>query len=448
MSQAPPGNVERASSPAGGGPAEPRSASPLNALSLRAIPLYSTFFLWGFGTGAQQLARPLFARSFGVDVFLVTLVAAANSAAHLVTAPTTGFLTDRFGRKPLVIVGNALRGVTTLLQYFATSYWQFFLLEFIGAVGVSAWATGASIVMADITERENRGRAVAVRGLASRLGTMTGPFLGGVLATAFGLRSLFLFNAITKIPIHLITWHLVRETRPEAARTSRGVEDLAVYRQPSGALLAPLRMRRGDLPDLSLLLRPAVLVLALATLCMSMTGAQGILGTLFPVYAQEKAGLNTADIGIMISLAWVAGFLVSYPNGVVIDRWGRKKAFIPGLLVLAVAAYLLGRVTDHQGVLMMMLVYGLGEGMTHGSSEVYAMDLAPAQGRGAFLGIWATLRNIGGLVAPLFIGATAQFFDISTAFALVGVLLVLSGLLMALFGQETRRAESPVIGGH
>lgn len=396
--------------------------SRLNALSLRALPLYSTFFLWGFGTGAQQLARPLFARSFGVDVFLVTLVAASNSAAHLVTAPTTGFMTDRFGRKPLVIGGNLLRGVTTLLQYFATGYWQFFVLEFVGAIGVSAWATGASIVMSDITERENRGRATAVRGISSRLGMVTGPFLGGLLANAFGLRSLFLFNAITKIPIHLITWLLVRETHPDTPQQRRTAT--------------------RERTDLSLFLKPAVLVLALATLCMSMTGAQGILGTLFPVHAQENAGLSTAEVGTMISLAWVAGFLISYPNGVVIDRWGRKKAFIPGLLVLALAAYLLGQVTDHQGVLVMMLLYGVGEGMTLGSSEVYAMDLAPDRGRGTFLGIWSTLRNVGGLLAPLIIGAAAHFFDMSTAFALVGGLLVFSGILMAVFGQETRGAPA------
>lgn len=418
----------------------PEEQPRLNALSLRALPLYSTFFLWGFGTGAQQLARPLFARSFGVDVFLVTLVAASNSAAHLVTAPTTGFLTDRFGRKPLVIGGNLLRGVTTLLQYFATGYWHFFILEFIGAIGVSAWATGASIVMSDITERENRGRATAVRGLASRFGTMTGPFLGGLLASAFGLRSLFLFNAVTKIPIHLITWLLVRETRPESERATVPPQDLTVFRTGSGALAGPpLRLGRPDLPDLSLFLRPAVLVLALATLCMSMMGSQGLMGTLFPVHAQENAGLSTAEVGTMISLAWVAGFLISYPNGIVIDRWGRKKAFIPGLIVLAIAAYLLGQATDQQSVLVMMLLFGLGEGMTLGSSEVYAMDLAPDRGRGTFLGIWSTLRNVGGLIAPLIIGAAAQFLDMAAAFALVGGLLVFSGMLMAVFGQETRR---------
>ena len=88
----------------------------------RSLPLYGVFFLWGFGTGAQQLARPLFAASFGVSVFLVSLIQASNSLAWLVAAPTTGYLTDRFGRKPLTIAGNMLRGVTMVFQYYATNY--------------------------------------------------------------------------------------------------------------------------------------------------------------------------------------------------------------------------------------------------------------------------------------------------------------------------------------
>jgi hypothetical protein len=81
-------------------------------------PIISIFFLWGLGTGAQQLARPLFAFSFGVPIFLVTLIESSNALARIISAPTTGFLTDRFGRKPLVIAGVTLRGATTFIEFF------------------------------------------------------------------------------------------------------------------------------------------------------------------------------------------------------------------------------------------------------------------------------------------------------------------------------------------
>ena len=70
-------------------------------LSLRTIPVYSIFALWSLGTGAQQMARPLFAASFGVPAFLVTVIAATNSLAWMITAPATtdAFADDRIGNE-------------------------------------------------------------------------------------------------------------------------------------------------------------------------------------------------------------------------------------------------------------------------------------------------------------------------------------------------------------
>lgn len=392
----------------------------IDALSLRAIPIYSIFGLWSFGTAAQQLARPLFAAAFGVPVFLVTLIAASNSLAWLVTAPITGFLTDRWGRKPLVVVGNLLRAFTTLGQFFAGNYWQFFALEFIGGIGVSMWATGASIIMADITGEGNRGRADAIRGFSGRLGMIAGPFVAGLLATAFPLRSVFLFNAITKIPIHFITVYLIKETRPDIAARTAG----------KGSTLFE---RFG----LSMFQSVGILALGVATFSVTLMSFTGVFGVLFPLQAQEAAGMSTQDIGSVMSLTGLIGLAISFPNGFIMDRYGRKKALIPGLLLLALAAYLITQINDYQSVLIMMAVYGLGQQLGMSSSEVLAMDLAPVGRRGAFLGIWQTIRNLGGLLGPLLVGVVAEVFGFSSAFLAIGVLLVLSAVLFIALGPET-----------
>jgi MFS family permease len=72
--------------------------------------------VWGVGTGFQQFGRPLFVASLGVQVFLVTMIGAMNSTASLFAAPLTGFLTDRFGRRPIMMIGNCLRGIASGLQ--------------------------------------------------------------------------------------------------------------------------------------------------------------------------------------------------------------------------------------------------------------------------------------------------------------------------------------------
>src|SRR6266571_4738210 len=100
----------------------------LNLVSARGLPVYSTFFLWSFGTGANQLARPLFAASFGVPLALVALVTSSNSLSHLLAGPVTGYAMDRWGRKPLLIVGLVLRRATLILEFYATSYPQYLAL--------------------------------------------------------------------------------------------------------------------------------------------------------------------------------------------------------------------------------------------------------------------------------------------------------------------------------
>ena len=399
---------------------QPQQGSAFSALSWQALPLFGTFFLWGLGTGAQQLARPLFAASFGVPIFLITLITASNAMAHLISAPVTGILTDRWGRKPLVIFGNLLRGVTTLLQFFSRSYYQFFILEFIGGIGVSMWTTGSSIIMADVTRPENRGRAMAVRGTAMRMGSIIGPSVGGLISVVSSLRVIFLFNAVTKVAIHLLLVLMVRETRPESTRRRAT--------QGGGG---------GTRLDVSMFLRRPVLVVALVTFGMAAMGQQGAFGALFPVHAQDNAGLSAGDVGSMMSLAATVGLIVALPNGFLMDRFGRKRFLVPGMLVLAVAAYLLSQITTLQAVIVTVMVFGWGQGMSMGGSEVIAIDLAPEDRRGAFLGIWTLFRNVGGILGPLLVGFVAEFYGFETAFISIGLFLAFCALMMAAFGPET-----------
>lgn len=369
--------------------------------------------------GAMHLARPLFAASFGVPVFLVTFVFASNALARLISGPVTGFLADRWGRKPLLLAGVALRTITALGEYFATSYVEFLLWEFIGGFGVSTWNTGSQVLIADVTEVENRGRAVAVRSMSVRLGNIAGPFIGALLTTAFSIRSIFLFNVVTKLAVLVITLFLIKETRPEAAQRTKGES-----RRPVEKLGASIFLTRG------------FLVISFATFALGMM-TQGVFSALFPLYVQEVVNFDAADIGYMITLASIVIFLVSYPNGMLVDRYGRRKTLVPGLLVLGLSGYLLAQSMDPRGIYLMVAIYGVGSGMTTGTSQVYAMDLAPESRRGAFLGIWSAFNHFSSVLAPLVLGLLAGSMGMPKTFMIASGLLAVSAALTWMFGPET-----------
>ncbi len=84
----------------------------------------------------------------------------------------------------------------------------------------------------------------------------------------------------------------------------------------------------------------------------------------------------------------------------------------------------------------MVVVYGIGSGMTTGTSQVYAMDLAPERRRGAFLGMWSVF-NLSSVVAPLPLAVLAETVRLSTAFVVVSVILAISVIFTWMFGPET-----------
>jgi DHA1 family multidrug resistance protein-like MFS transporter len=395
-----------------------------NILSRRGLPIYGTFFLWSFGTGANQLARPLFAASFGVPLALVALVTASNSFSHLLAGPLTGYAMDRWGRKPLLILGLILRGGSLILEFFATSYPQYLALEFLGGVGVAIWGTGASVLIADLSVRENRGRALAVRGMATRLGAIVGPIVGAAIAAAFDLRTIFLFNGITKFVILAMVLRLVGETRPDAAgepaRRSHGI---------AFDLLGRMFMNRP------------FLAVAAATFAISMMH-QGVFAAILPVYVTREIGLSPSDVGTLITLAAAISLGVSFPNGYLVDLFGRKSTLVPGLGILAIAAYLLSISSDHASIVLMVAVYGLGEGICMGASQAYAMDLAPEDRRGSFIGVWSLLQNVGGITAPVLLGLVAEQFGFGLAFVGVAAVLLLVAVAMWAFAPDTTARRS------
>ena len=133
-----------------------------------AIPIAVIFFSWGFGTGALWVTRPLFAASFGVSLVYVGLVSSLSAAPRMVSGPITGFLADRWGRRPMIYAGAITQGSVLVLQFFSTSYLQYALLEVVAGLGIAFWTVGSGVLVADVTAVGNRGRSVAFRNTAQR----------------------------------------------------------------------------------------------------------------------------------------------------------------------------------------------------------------------------------------------------------------------------------------
>ena len=388
-------------------------------IGLSHAPIFFSFFTWGFGTGAQNLGRPLFAFAATGNIFLVGILLASNAIPRTFTGPLTGFLSDRYGRKPLVILGPTIRGISNVGQFMIglDDYWLFFALELFGQAGVAMWNTSSNVLLSDVTRTESRARVLAARQMSTRLGFVAGPAVGGVLAAVFGLQSVFLLNGLSKIIIVLVVFFGVKETRPTRVETS-----------PE----KPARRRLSFYPFKD----RTFAVLAIATAAFAMSNA-GIMQTLVPVYAIDMIKVDEAAVGFLISVASTVTFLFAYPNGIIADRYGRKRSLVPGLLLLALASFVLVGWDFYTALLVAVGIKGLGEAMSLGTTQTYAMDLAPDHARGAYIGFWTFSQALGATLGPILMAGLYYLISPGAAFMTMAIILILAAVLLALFGRET-----------
>lgn len=395
-------------------------------LTPTSAPIFFSFFTWGFGTGAQHLARPLFAYALTGNTFLVAVVIGMNAIPRIFTGPITGYLADRVGRKPLAMFGAALRGVSNVGQFMAGDFATFLVLEFVGQIGVSMWNTSSNVLLSDITSTGNRGRALALRQMSTRLGFVAGPALAGLVAATISLPAVFLINGASKVVIVLTVFFMVKETKPQpkAVIAASATDAPAVEAEsPRTVVLRAMRTR-------------SFVALALTIVGFSMTQT-AVLQALLPIYASQELGVGESGVGLLVGLAAFLAFLVAFPNGMLADRFGRKVSMVPGLLLLAAASTLLTVSDTFVLVLLAVSIQGSGEGMTMGTTHTYAMDIAPEEHRGSFLGVVMMFQAVGALLGPMVIGAIYHSVGHAVAFGTLAVWLTAAALAMAFLGRET-----------
>ena len=413
----------------------PQKRAP-GVLSREGLPIVGTFLIWGTGSGAQTLARPLFAYAITDSVFLVTVLISTLALSRMVSGPLTGYLADHWGRKPMAVTGAAIRGTASGLVFFTDSFPAFFALEFIGAIGVSMWQTTSQVIVADMSTPENRGRAVATRNTTLRFGQIVGPLLGGVVAGLWSLQAVFFINAASKFVVMIVTWRMVKETRP-GSETATADQPKKGTPETSGVPASGAIQPEPSVSMWSIMASKPFVALAMTTIAVAMMN-QGVFMTLFPIASKEVAGLDEAQIGTLVAIASAITLLISFPNGVLVDRFGRKRSLVPGLLLAGVAAALLALVVDFRTALQAAAVFGIAQSMTQGANQTYAVDLAPADRRGAFLGMWTSFQSFGAFVGPLAVGVAVEVWGFATAFTIVAVFMALAGLAMGILGPETK----------
>ncbi|MBI5877798.1 MAG: MFS transporter [Chloroflexi bacterium] len=374
--------------------------------SLRAdpliLPVYAPSLLLSFARGLLVPVLPLYARAFENNYELVGIALAAQSLGMLAGDVPSGVVMARLGRRRAMILAVIVIASMGFATAAAQSLWQLVIFGVLGGLGDALWNVSRHAYISEAAAVDRRGRAIAVYGGIMRSGRFVGPAIGGVVAAVFGLRAPFVLCAVLCALTGIFPLLFVSASR-SAAVTRGGIGGHA-------------RHVRGLLTGHAGVWATAGTGQLLAQMVRS---GRDVIVTL---YAADILGLSVDRIGLIASMGSLFDVLMFIPAGIIMDRWGRKWAYVPSIGILALGIALVPFTVDFVTLMIVNIIIGFGNGIGSGTMMTLGADLAPRQSVGEFLGIWNLIGDVGGSAGPLAIGAVAGSLSLVPAiFVIAGV---------------------------
>jgi MFS family permease len=409
-----------------------------------------TTLLVGMTIGVERTVLPPLAhQAFGVTsleltVSFVTAFGAVKALLNLVG----GHWSDRLGRRRLMLVGWLFGIPYPLLIAFAPSWgWVVVANLFLGVNQGLTWSTSVTAKL-DLVGPARRGLAIGIDEAAGYFGTAIAGYAAGLIATSVGLRPAPYWLALGAVVLGgLLALWPVRESLPwarfEAAQQAAAGGGMGSSTTPAAP---PPSLRR-------LLAYVSWRDRSLAAACqagMINKFADALAIGIFPLWLVAHHA-SLATVGLVGGVYTGVWGLLQIPSGQIADRVGRKWLIASGLVAEGVAV---GWFVSGDGLATWI---GAGALMGVATAGLYANlitvvgDVANPRWRGGALGVYRLWRDGGYAIGPLLTAAVGTVFGLAASFWFVAILLVASGLAVALLMREThprRRTHSPVWESH
>ncbi len=395
---------------------------------LPALFIVCVIDVLGFGIVIPLI--PYMAAQFGASPTLNTWILGIYSACQLLAAPLWGRLSDRHGRRPILLTSMLGACSSYVLLAFAHSIAALFLAR--ALAGFMAGNLSAAMAYAsDISAPPDRAKTMGTVGAAIGIGFMLGPAIGGVLAGEQLQAVSFVRPALLSASLSVLAMLLVLFLLPE----SHGAQQRAAH--AAGAVRThPLRLLRA---------LPALRWLTLGTLLV--TFSQSTLESIFAIWAMNRYHVGPRSVGLaLFALAIVAVGMQGGLIRVLAPRFGETRLAIAGILFLAlgIASVALGAALPV--VIIGLMACGLGVGLFGPSSNALASHEAQSQNRGAVMGTYQAGTSLARVIAPFISGPTYMHFGPGAPY-LLAALVTLQALWCMLGVHRAHAADGAASEG-
>lgn len=364
--------------------------------------------LVGFGIVIPFL--PLYAEKFGPSPVMFGLLMASYSAMQFVFAPILGRLSDRHGRRPVLLLSLAGSVAGYLMFAFAGSLAMLFASRIIDGISGGNIAT-AQAVIADITDERDRTKGMGIIGAAFGLGFICGPALAAVLVSVAHW-----LPGVAAATTSLTALVLVATSLPETRRMATG---------------ADVRPQRGRLAGFTRMVGYPLVGACLGTVFLVIFAFSNF-ETTFAQLLRLRFAMSMSSVGWMFVYAGVLGALVQ--GGLVgrlAPRFGEKRLIAVGGMVAAAASAGLPFAGSSERLLLVLAVLAVGHGLLAPSLSALTSRLVPSHEVGGVMGASQSVSSLARIFGPFWAewvygasGPAAPYLSAAAAYAVSVIVIV------------------------
>ncbi|WP_394679460.1 MFS transporter [uncultured Exiguobacterium sp.] len=379
-----------------------------NTLILSTLLL--NLFIAFLGIGLVIPVTPTIMNELNISGATVGYMVSAFAFAQLILSPLAGRAVDKYGRKPMIIIGLFIFSMSELLFGLGQSVEVLFASRILGGVSAAFIMPAVTAFIADITTNETRPKALGYMSAAISTGFIIGPGIGGFLAD-LGSRTPFFFAAAFGLTAMVLSVFTLKEPKRHYETTT-------------------VKQQTGFRKVFSPLFFIAFLVLLISSFGLAS------FESLFALFVDRKFGFTAKDIALAISLGAIVGVIVQVGLFDRLTRWfGEIRLIRYSLIGSTLLVVLMTFVTNYISIILVTMVVFVGFDLMRPAVTTYLSKIAGDE-QGFVGGMNSMFTSIGNILGPI-VGGLLFDVNLNYPFYFATVMLAI-GILLTYFWRTPR----------
>lgn len=387
------------------------------------IIAFMTIFLDLLGFGIIIPIQPFYVKSFGATPTVVTLLGASYSMMQFFFSPFWGGLSDKIGRRPIILFSIVISAIGHFMFAMASGLWVLFAARMLAGFGNANIGTAQAII-ADVTTAENRSTGMALIGVAFGLGFLFGPAVGGYLGGISPQMPFWVAGGLA-VANWIFAFFMLSETKTaDSTHKARPILDFELFKRSRNYVNVSAVLWITLIYTTAFALMEQAIGLYIEAIWVTdpaLTDAERL----------ELAGWKTANYLVIVGITaiFVQGGLVRPLTKKFGEVWMTRVGI--SFVVLAIAGIpLLGDYGNFALFCATAVIMAFGTGLLNPAKSALISRGAPDDEQGAVLGLNQSFAAMGRMLGPIFSGMIFEVFIGAPFFVSAGILLL--GVFMAL----------------